>query len=138
MPVSKISIYAMGQVAMYPQKELRQLQQLKQKYRKEFDKNPENERRLNQIKKLRHNYERSQSMFISIQQAGLNNSAEDINKIISHLLDMGELVSLETRVNYPSEIEGSRGRLRILSTWVILPNETKYLSTIKLVPMLGA
>jgi hypothetical protein len=51
---------------------------------------------------------------------------------------MGELVSLETRVNYPSEIEGSRGRLRILSTWVILPNETKYLSTIKLVPMLGA
>ncbi len=138
MPISKISIYAMGRVAMYPQEELRQLQQLKQGSRKEFDKNPENERRLNQIKKLRHNYERSQSMFISIQQAGLNNSAEDINKIISHLLDMGELVSLETRVNYPSEIEGSRGRLRILSTWVILPDETKYLSTIKLVPMLGA
>lgn len=123
---------------MYPQEELRQLQQLKQRSRKEFDKNPENERRLNQIKKLRHNYERSQSMFVSIQQAGLNNSAEDINKIISHLLDIGELVPLETRVDYPSEIEGSRGRLRLLSTWVILPDDTKYLSTIKLVPMLGA
>jgi hypothetical protein len=111
---------------------------LKQKARKEFDKNPENERRLNQIKKLRHNYERSQSMFVSIQQVGLTNSAEDINKIISHLLDLGELVTLEGRVDYPSEIEGLRGRLRILSTWVILPDETKYLSTIKLVPMLGA
>jgi len=123
---------------MYPQEELRQLQQLKQGYRKEFDKNPEKERRLNQIKKLRHNYERSQSMFVSIQQVGLTNSAEDINKIISHLLDIGEQVTLEIRVDYPSEIEGSRGRLRVLSTWVILPDETKYLSTIKLVPMLGA
>ena len=123
---------------MYPEEELRQLQQLKQRSRKEFDKNPENERRLNQIKKLRHNYERSQAMFVSIQQAGLNKSVEDINKIISHLLDIGELVNLETRADYPSEIEGSRGRIRILSTWVILPDETKYLSTIKLVPMLGA
>jgi hypothetical protein len=128
----------MGKIAMYPQEELRQLQQLKQKARKEFDKNPENERRLNQIKKLRHNYERSQSMFVAIQQVGLTNSAEDINKIISHLLDIGELVNLETKANYPSEIEASRGRLRTLSTWVILPDETKYLSTIKLVPMLGA
>jgi hypothetical protein len=138
VPISKISIYAMGKVAMYPEEELRQLQQLKQGSRKEFDKNPENERRLNQIKKLRHNYERSQAMFVSIPQAGLNKSVEDINKIISHLLDIGELVNLETRVDYPSEIEGSRGRLRILSTWKILPDETKYLSTIKLVPMLGA
>lgn len=128
----------MGKVVMYPQEELRQLQQLKQKARKEFDKNPENECRLNQIKKLRHNYERSQAMFASIQQVGLTNSAQDINKIISHLLDIGELVILETRVDYPSEIEGSRGRLRVLSTWVVLPDETKYLSTIKLVPMLGA
>lgn len=128
----------MGQVAMYPQEELRQLQQLKQESRKEFDKNLENEHRLNQIKKLRHNYERSQSMFISIQQVGLTNSAEYIKKIISHLLDIGEQVTLESRVDYPSKIEGSRGRLRILSTWVILPDETKYLSTIKLVPMLGA
>ena len=138
MPISKISIYAMGQVAMYPQEELRQLQQLKQGSRKEFDKNPENERRLNQIKKLRHNYERSQAMFASIQQVGLTNSAEDINKIISHLLDIGELVTLETRVDYPSEIEGLRGRLKVLSTWVILPDETQYLSTLKLVPILGA
>jgi len=138
VPINKISIYAMGKVAMYPEEELRQLQQLKQRSRKEFDKNPENERRLNQIKKLRHNYERSQAMFVSIQQAGLNKSVEDINKIISHLLDIGELVNLETRADYPSEIEGSRGRIRILSTWVILPDETKYLSTIKLVPMLGA
>ena len=30
VPISKISIYAMGRVAMYPQEELRQLQQLKQ------------------------------------------------------------------------------------------------------------
>lgn len=127
----------MGQVAMYPQEELRQLQQLKQRSRKEFDKNQENERWLNQIKKLRHNYERSQAMFVSIQQVGLTNSVEDVNNIISHLLDIGELVTVETRVDYPSEIEGSRGRLRVLITWVILPDDTKYLSTIKLVPLLG-
>lgn len=122
---------------MYPQDELRQLQSMKQNSRKEFDKHPENEGRLQKIKDLKHNYERSQGMLASIRQVGLTDSADDINKIISHLLDVGEQVTLETRKDYPSEMEGSRGKLRVFSTWVILTNNLKYLATLKFMPVTG-
>ena len=48
------------------------------------------------------------SLNIHELDAASNNSVEDINKIISHLLDIGELVNLETRADYPSEIAGLR------------------------------
>lgn len=123
---------------MYPKEELRELQQMKQTSRKEFDKNPENEQRLNKIKNLKHNYERSQSLFEAIKQIGMTDSSEDINKIISHLLEVGEQVAIETRVDYPSNLDGSNGQLRVLSTWTILPDGKKYLSTIKFIPKQGA
>ncbi len=127
----------MGKVAMYPKQELRQLQEMKQTARKEFDKNLDNEQRLEHIKKLRHNYERSQEMFASIKKIGFTDSVEDINNIISHLLLVSESVSFETRVDHPSELEGPSYQIKVLSTWVILPDNTKYLSTIKFIPKQG-
>ena len=134
VPIDKISIYAMGKVAIYPQAELRQLQQMKQIDRKNFDRNPDNENRLLEIKKLKHNYERSRSMFASLQQVGFTDSVDDLNNIILHLLDIGDRVTLDNRVNYISSLEGLNGELRVLSTWVILPDGTKYLSTINFIP----
>lgn len=134
VPINKISIYAMGKVAMYPQEELRQLQKMKQSDRKEFDRNPNNDYRLLQIKKLKHNYERSRSMFASLQQVGFTDSVHDLDRIISHLLDIGDRVTLDNKVDYPSNLEGPNGQLRVLSTWVILPDGTKYLSTINFIP----
>jgi len=82
VPIAKVATYAMGKVAMYPQSELRQLQQMKQNARKLFERNPGNEQRLSHLKKLRHNYERSRSMLKSLQKVGLNDSENDINNCI--------------------------------------------------------
>lgn len=136
--LAKVEIYALGKVAMYPKEELRQLQQMKQINRKQFDKDPQNETRLEEIKRLKKNYERSQEMFESIRKIGLTDSVEDMNKIISHLLYIGEEVTVETRVDFPSTLEGASGQLKVLSTWVVLPDITKYLSTVKFIPREGA
>lgn len=127
----------MGKVEMYPKQELRQLQELKQTARKEFDKSPDNQQRLENIKKLRHNDERSQEMFESIKKIGFTDFVEAINNIISHLLSVGESVSSETRVDHPSN-SGLSGLLKVLSTWAILPDGTRYLATIKFIPKQGA
>jgi hypothetical protein len=135
--IAKVEIYAMGKVTLYPIEELRLLQQMKQTSRKEFDKNPENEQRLKKLKDLKHNYERSQAMFESIKLIGLTNSVYDINMIISHLLSVGQQVTVETRVDYPSTLKGRNGQLKIFSTWIVLENDIKYLSTLRFVPKPG-
>ncbi|MBD2773836.1 hypothetical protein [Iningainema tapete] len=129
--IAKVENYVMGKVAMYPQEEMRRLQQMKQEFRKEFDIDPNNEARLEEIKRLKKNYERSQEMFESIKSIGLTDSVDDINKIILHLLLVGEKVTVENRVEHSSNLEGASGQLKVLSTWVILPDSTRYLSSIQ-------
>lgn len=135
--LTKVEIYAMGKVAMYPYEELRELQQMKQTARKGFDHNPENEERLKKIKDLKHNYERSQAMLKAIKSVGLTDAVDDINMIILHLLSVGERVTVETRVDYPSIIEGRNNQLKVFSTWIVLEDDIKYLSTIRFTPELG-
>jgi len=134
VPVAKVAIYAMGKYKKYPEEELRQLQELKQKDRKSFDADSENERRLEEIKKLKHNYERSQEMFESIKKAGMTDSIEDIGAIIKHLLSVGEKVEVQNLVKYPSQFDGPLGQLTVLSTWTVLPDGARYLSTLQLIP----
>lgn len=134
MPIAKVATYGMGKVAMYPSSELRQLQQMKQNERKLFERNPGNEQRLGHLKKLKHNYERSQAMLKSLQKVGLNDSDSDINNIISHLLNVGEAVTIDNWRNYPSDLEAPNGTLRIRSTWTFLPDGRKYLSTLNFIP----
>ena len=124
---------------MYPRDELRELQRLKQENRKLFDQDPNNEARLVEIRdRLKHNYERSQEMFESINNIGMSDSVADINAIIQHLLDVGEGLTLETLRNHPSTIKGPLGRLRVGSTWKILEDGTRYLTTINFYPTKGA
>jgi hypothetical protein len=136
IPIDRVNIYCMGRVAMYPKEELDQLQRLKQTERKKFDADPKNEERLVFIRdKLKHNWERSQEMFATIEQVGWGDSVEVVDQIISHLLSVGEGVTVETRVRHPSTIEASNGGLKVQSTWKVLPNGTKYLTTINFVPV---
>lgn len=130
----KIETYAMGKVRKHDQEKLISLQRMKQTKRKIYDANPKNEANLNKLKILRHNYERSQEMWTSVQKVGMIDSRQDINKIIHHLLDIGNQVTQKTRKDCSSQMEAPKGLLRILSTWAILSDGTKYLSTLKLIP----
>jgi len=134
VPINKIAIYPMGKVAMYPKEELQHLQNLKQTDRKRFDEDPHNEARLVKIRDvLKPNYERSQEMFESIKQVGMCDSIEDVNRIILHLLSVGEGVTVESSWE-PSTLEGPLGPLNIKSAWKMLPDGTRYLATIILFP----
>ncbi len=134
--IDKVNIYCMGKVPMYPKEELQQLQRLKQSDRKKFDAEPQNEERLLFIRdRLKHNWERSQEMFETIKQIGWGDSVEVVDKIIAHLLSVGVGVSVETRVRNSSQLEAPLGDLKVQSTWKVLPDGTKYLSTINFIPI---
>jgi Domain of unknown function (DUF4157) len=135
VPIDKVNIYCMGKVPMYPKEELQELQRLKQNERKKFDAEPQNEERLVFIRdRLKHNWERSQEMFETIKQIGWGDSVEVVDRIIAHLLSVGEGVTVETRVRHESKLEAPLGGLKVQSTWKILPDGTKYLSTINFIP----
>jgi len=121
---------------MYPKEELRALQQQKQNDRKKFDEDPENEKRLVYIRDtLKHNYERSQEMFASIQSVGLGDSVETVDSIISNLLSVGAEVTVDTGPEQSSVINAPKGQLKLESKWKELPDGTKYLTTVIVVPI---
>ncbi|NER19773.1 MAG: hypothetical protein F6J96_03240 [Symploca sp. SIO1C2] len=137
VPLGKVEIYGMGKVKMWPQDELNQLQKMKQKNRKEYDKNPQNEQRLKKIKILKKNYERSQAMFEAVKQVGMVGSVEDIENIIDNLLDVGEELTVDaddTGRQKINKIDAPNGQLKVISTWKVLPDGTKYLATINFIP----
>jgi len=134
VPIAKVAIYAMGKVKKHPEEELRQLQELKQKDRKRFEANPENKRRLKEVKMLKHNYERSQELFESIKEIGFSDSVEDISTVVKRLLSFGEQVDIQSPVRHPGKLEGPLGKMKVLSTWAVLPDGTRYLSSINFIP----
>jgi hypothetical protein len=132
VPLDKIDIYGSGKVAPFPKAEMDALKDLKQTNRKEFDRNPENQKRLDALGKWKHRYERSVAMADEMRKAGLDpDSATDRNKIIDHLLKAGEAVDSTNRHKFVSEIDTPTGRLKIFSTWTILPDGRKYLATLE-------
>jgi hypothetical protein len=90
---------------------------------------------LAEIKKLRHNYERSQEMYKTIQTAGFADSAADVSNIISQLLAIGEEISVTEEVQ--SQLAGPVGRLQVTSVWKETDDGMKYLATLKLMPVRG-
>ena len=136
IPVGKVTIFPMGKVAMYPKDELRELQQKKQNDRKNYDRDPNNEERLEKIKSLKHNWERSQQMFENLSKVGFADSIDTVNTIMSHLIDVGEEITVDAEESKEarSDLPGSTGALKVLSTWRVLPDGSKYLSTIRFIP----
>ncbi len=136
IPVGKVTIFPMGKVAMYPKDELEELQKKKQTDRKNYDKDPKNEERLEKIKDLRHNWERSQQMFEELSKVGFADSIETVNTIMSHLISTGEEITAEAgeATKARSDLQGPIGGLKVMSTWRVLPDGSKYLSTIQFIP----
>jgi len=134
VPIDKVAIYVMGKVKKYPVEELKELQELKQTDRKNFEANAGNARRLKEIKNLKHSYERSQEMFASINKIGLGDSVNDIIVIIRHLFAVGKEVDVQSPVRHPSKLDGLLGTLKVLSTWAVLPDGMRYLSSINIIP----
>jgi hypothetical protein len=133
-PINKVDIYSRGKVSGV-KKELTELQIFKQKNRKLFDADPENEKRLLKLKDQDHNYDRSQSMAKQLDAAGLTDTPENNEKIIDHLLDVGNKVTPENRVWFKSVLEGPNGKLEVQSTWKILEDGKKYLTTVNFIPI---
>lgn len=126
----------MGKVSGYSKQELSELQAFKQSKRKLFDSDSNNEKRLSQIKKLKHNYERSRAMLNSILLAGFDESSETVNIIVEHLLAVGQAINKTNRENHKSEIVSPNGVLLVISTWKILSDRERYLTTINFNPIL--
>jgi hypothetical protein len=126
----------MGKISGYSKQELSELQAFKQSNRKLFDSDSNNEKRLLEIKKLKHNYERSRAMLNSILLAGFDDSSETVNIIVEHLLAVGQGINKTNCENHKSEIVSPNGVLLVISTWKILSDGERYLTTINFNPII--
>lgn len=134
VPVDKVTVYARGGSPDVSQ-ELSDLQAFKQQDRKMFDVDPANQGRIDQLKNMQHNFERSQDMARNLENIGLPNTLENNDLILRNLLDTGSSVTPENRVWVPGNLTGPNGSLRVNSTWAILPDGTNYLSTLRFMPI---
>lgn len=114
--------------------EMRRLQELKQTFRKEFDKAPQNQKRLDDLKRLQHNFERSRDMADTLDAAGLINTTDNNAALFEHILGVGQKVTPTNRVDVASTMTGPLGEVKLLTTWAILPDGRAYLSTVKIIP----
>jgi hypothetical protein len=117
------------------QQELRELNAFKQSDRKVFDSNPVNEKRIDELKRLRKNYQRSQEMSESLEAVGLSDNVVNNDLIINHILDVGQEINSSNRVQYVSTLKGPDGDLKVLSTFRVFDDGSKYLSSINFIPI---
>ncbi len=137
IPVDKVEKYIRGKVDVDIQavkKEIRELNEFKNTQRKVFDQNPESAQRLEALKKMQHNFERSDAMRKTLESIGLVDTPQNNKIIVEHLFGIGRQITSANRVDFPSVLQGPAGKLKVLSTWTIVDNKP-YLSTIKLIPM---
>lgn len=138
VPTGKVEAYPRGKVTPFTEDmkaELRELKAQKQATRKAFDANPANTKRLDELEKLKHNYERSVSMARTLEGAGLEDTLAGNNEIIRQLLEVGQTVTEGNNVNVRTILVGRTGKVLAETTWAILPDGRSYLATIKLKPM---
>ena len=115
VPVDKVEVYARGG-SPDPFQELSALQAFKQQERKVFDLDPSNQIRIDQLKNMQHNFERSQAMAKNLESIGLHNTIENNDLILRNLLETGRSVTQENRVWVPGTLNGPNGSLRVNST----------------------
>ena len=81
-----------------------------------------------------HNYQRSQEMNNTLNEAGIEDSIENNQMIVENLLDAAKEVT-DGNTEIISYIEGVNGKVQVVSRWKILPDGTPYLATVVLKPM---
>jgi hypothetical protein len=134
VPLGKVEIFGRGGSGDYKKEKL-ELNLLKQKDRKKFDADPANAKRLEELRVLVKNHDRSTDLGANFEKIGLPNTPESNRKIIDHLLEVGQKIDSSNRLWFSSELEGPKGTLKIESTWRLLPDGRAYLSTIKMKPI---
>lgn len=134
VPIDKVEIYMRDGVKNVKD-ELRELQILKQSNRKLFDADPNNAIKLDELKKMNKNYDRSSAMNDTLNSIGLTNTPQNNTKIVENLLNTGKKVTSENKIWVESIVEGPKGKLLLQSTWNIDVDGYIYLSTVKTMPI---
>ena len=133
VPLDKVTLYARGKVPDV-REEHKALKNLKQTNRKLFDADPNNANLLVRLGEQEHNLVRSSDMKRHLQDIGLDDTPENNQVIIEHLLEVGQQATPDNRLWLPSLLEGPNGLLQVESTWAILGDGRAYLTTLKLMP----
>jgi hypothetical protein len=137
VPTGKVEVYQRGKVKPFTKEmaqELKALKNERQTARKEFDKDPAKAARIKKLEDLKHNHERSLDMAKSLEGAGLPDTPAANDGILRHLLEVGQNVTESNRIQFRSELTGSRRKVKLLSTWVVLPDGRALLSTVMVIP----
>jgi len=133
----KIQKYPRGKSIPYTAEmadEARNLRKLRHSDPKSFGADPSNAKRLDELDRLKHNFERSTEMAETLQKAGIPNTPEANDALMKHLLEVGQNMNESNRTSFPSVFSGPNGNVKILSTWKILPDGRAYLATFNLIP----
>jgi hypothetical protein len=129
VPIGRVSVFLTGLVPRAHMEELRDINkrlqggERDQAIRRDLEK-----RRKEIVNREKHNYERSQEMWESIQSAGRDDSVESVNAILSVLLDGGAAPELAQELTVP----GTTGNLILEPVWRSdrLPTGERYLNTV--------
>jgi hypothetical protein len=127
VPIGKVAIFLMGLVGRAPKEELRTINDQLQSGIRDKALRKELETRRKKIRDgLKHNAERSQQMWEMVQGAGLDDSVDNVNAIISTLLKAGA----EPELSQELTVEAPGGGLKLEPKWTVLPDGDRYLSTV--------
>jgi hypothetical protein len=136
VPTGKVEVYLRGKAKPFTPEmtdELRGLKHERQVARKVFDASPEKAARIELLERLQHNHQRSLEMSNSLTDAGLPNTGPANAEILQHLLEVGQQINEGNRVRFHSELAGAQRRVKLLSTWILLPDGRVLLSTLNVI-----
>jgi hypothetical protein len=117
-------------------KQIKDLNKQKQQDQKAWNKDPQNEKNLTKLKDLQYNKQKSEGMSDTLEKAGIPDTPEENARIKQHLLEQGKNATPENR-QVTSEIAGSKGKVKLVSTWTQLPDGRWRLATVRAIPIDG-
>ena len=131
----KIDTYMRGKVELdvdAVKSRINELKNIKKTNPEIFNKYMKNE--LKSIEDKLHNYQRSQEMSKTLNNAGILDNAENNQMIAEELLEAAKSAKIGN-TEIISYIEGSTGNIQVVSRWKILDDGTPYLATVILKPI---
>ena len=131
----KIDIYIRGKVELdlnKTQARIKELETIKKNQSELFNKDMESE--LKSLNNRLHNYQRSQEMNITLNNAGITDTTYNNQIIVNNLLDAAKRVE-KGSTEIISYLSGANGKVQVVSRWKILNDGTPYLVTIILKPV---
>ena len=131
----KIDTYMRGKVELdvdAVKSRINELKNIKKTNTETFNKNMKSE--LKSCEDKLHNYQRSQEMSKTLNNAGILDNAENNQMIAEELLEAAK--SAKTgNTEIISYIKGANGKIQVVSRWKILDDGTPYLATVILKPI---